>query len=214
MQHTLLNPCTLPESGALRYNSSMKTFAYIGSIAILFILPFTASAYTSTGARVQKINETTAIFFIDYAFGHEDHDLYLPILAERDQAHGTEAKTIGFEILAESEERTAVGSVQALALSKAPIEDGMYKAPKGYKTPFTLAVILTTSDDTIETDYAVRATDLPFYMGEKQEYQHLNVSELQYYMTPEVELNESNTLPREAQGFTISVKDIEYTVLD
>lgn len=188
----------------------MTTF--IGALALLMTLyPASADAYTTTGQRVQKINETTAIFFINYAFGHENYDLYLPILAKRDQEHGTETKTIGFEVLAESEERTEIGTVQALALSKASIENGMYKVPKGHKLPFTFAAILTTDEGAIETDYAVRITDLPFFMGAESE--RLNPSELAYYITPEVELNESNTQP-ESVRFNISVKDIEYRVLD
>ncbi|MEX0918240.1 MAG: hypothetical protein WDZ93_03720 [Candidatus Paceibacterota bacterium] len=177
---------------------SILFFALIIIVGVL--VSETASAYTTTEQRVQKINETTAIFFIDFAFGHENYDLYIPILTKRGQEHGTKAKTLGFEILEDREEPTDRGNVQALVLGKTKIENGMYKVPKGYKAPFTLAVVYTTDKALIEGDYVVQVTDLPFYRGDDMEYMHLNPSELQYYVTPEIELNSDNDPPVQHQG--------------
>ena len=192
----------------------MKTTAYIFALAFIttFILPLSASAYETTGQRAQKINETTALYFIDFSFGHEDHDTYIPVLAVRDQEHGSKLKSLGYEILEESEEETDRGVTQAIVFKKnenVTIENGMYKVPKGYKGSFTLAVVYTTDNALFEADYAVQVTDLPFYWDTDKKYQRLNESELKYYITPEVELNSDN--PGE-MTIKVNVKDIVYTV--
>ena len=179
---------------------------------MMLAAPSYAHGYTTTDQRAQKINETTAIFFIDFAFGHEDKDFYIPILATRNQNHGSEVTSIGYEILEESKETTKNGTALAIVLSKGlAIEHGMYKIPKGFKAPLSLAVIYTTDKALREADYAVSVTDLPFYSGEERTYLHLNPSELQYYITPEVELNSDNP---ETVRIKVNVQNIEYTVRD
>lgn len=212
------NFCSIRElcEGALvRYNVNMKTTVFLGFFALL-LSPLGASAYETTDQRAIKINETTAIYFIEYKFGHENHDFYMPVLAERDQEHGSEVKSIGFEVLEDGEEPTEIGSTQAIVLSNTPISNGMYKVPKGFSSTFTLAVILTTDEDDFENDYAIRVTDLPFYSGDDLEYMRLNTSELQHYVTDEIGFNDSNG--PESTGNTISVsvdvKSIEYSIVE
>lgn len=162
-------------------------------IAVLLCSPFSqVHAYLTTAQSVQQINETIAIYAISYEFGHGTHDFYLPIQTVRNQAHGTEAHTLGFEVLVDGKIRTDVGSTLAMAVSDAEIVGDMYKIPKGEKKKFILFVILTTDEDELEADYAVRVTDLPFYRNDDREYLSLNPTELQYYITPEVEFNTSN----------------------
>lgn len=169
----------------------MKFIIY-SLVAVVMVMPFHADAYFSTDQRIQKINETTALFFIDFAFGHESHPTFIPVIATRDQAFNSELTSLGFEVLEESKYVSTLGATQAIVLGSVSIEDGMYKVPAGKKASFTLAVIFTTKPDTAEVDYAVHVTDLPFYVGEEKEYRYLNPSELKYYITPEVELNSLN----------------------
>ena len=162
-------------------------------IAFIALIPATdAHAYLTTGQTVQQINETTSIYAITYEFGHGSHDFYLPIQTVRNQVHGTESNTLGFEVLIDGKVRTDVGETIALAVSDAEIVGDMYKIPKGEKKKFVLFVILTTSADELEADYAIKVTDLPFYRNDDREYLALTPSELNYYITPEVEFNTSN----------------------
>ena len=190
-----------------------QIFFPLAFVALAFVVaPSDASAYTTSDQRALKVNETTALYFIDFAFGHEDHDTYIPVLAVRDQEYDSDVKSLGYEILEESEEQTDRGVTQAIVFKKnenVTIEDGMYKVPKGYKGSFTLAVVYTTDKALFEADYAVQVTDLPFYW-ENKKYQHLNETELQYYITPEVELNSDNP----GVSINVEVKDIVYTVRD
>ena len=159
----------------------------------LLLMPSAAAAYVSYAWDAQPVDETKTLYSISYQFGHGTHDFYLPVRAVRDQTWGTQNKRIGFEILEDSKRRTNDGSAVGVVISDAEItEDEMYFIPKGTKEKFTFYVILSTETDAPEADYAVRVTDLPFYRNDDREYQRLNQSELELYITPEVEFNVSN----------------------
>lgn len=178
--------------------------------ALIAATPLTGHAYLTTSQRAIEIDETTALFFITYEFGNTTKDFYLPVLAVRDQEHGSEVKSVGFSVFEDGEEATDVGATQAIVLADAPLANGMYRVPAGTANRFTLAVILTTDEDTPETDYTVAMTDLPFYSGDELTYMHLNPSELQYYRTPEVELNSNDTVSDLLGSISVEVTDITY----
>lgn len=181
---------------------------YFFVLIAVFLAPITAAAYTVTDARAYRVNDTTALFYIDYAFGHENHDFYLPVLAVRDQAFGTEAKSIGYEVVINDDYATDDGSARAIVLADLPIEHGMYKIPKGYSAPFTLAVVYTTDPTAAAAEYAIQVTDLPFYSDDELTYYRLNPSELQYYVTDQVVLNNDEVT------VTVELKNVTYTVLE
>lgn len=179
--------------------------------ALIAATPFTGHTYLTTSQRAIEIDETTALFFITYEFGHTTKDFYLPVLAVRDQKHGSEVKSVGFSVFEDGEEATDAGATQAIVLADAPLANGMYRVPAGTANHFTLAVILTTDEDTPETDYTVAMTDLPFYSGDELTYMYLNPSELQYYSTPEVELNSNDTMSDLLDSISVEVTDITYS---
>jgi hypothetical protein len=158
-------------------------------------LPSEASAYLSTGQSSFKLNEHTALFMIEYTFGHEKTDFYLPAVTVRNLPENTQSEKIGFEVVADGRVRTTKGSAYGAVLSSAPVVDGMYKLEKGVAQKLWLVVLYNTASDELETDYALQVTHLPFFAdtgaSEKDERQ-LNPSELQYYRTNEVELNTGN----------------------
>lgn len=199
---------------AMLYTNDMKNILIFGGILLCaaILSPSHASAYFMKDERVLKISETTSIYFIDYTFGHEDYVFYMPVLAARDQAHGSELTSVGYEVLKDGETRSDAGTTHAIVLSNASINDGMYKTQEGFANMFTLAVVLTTPEDASSEEYAIHVTDLPFYRGEEKEYMRLNPSELQYYITDESSFNESNRTGK--FPFTVSISDIKYTVLE
>lgn len=183
------------------------------ALVVLVLLPSSLSAYTVTDTRAYRVNNTTALFYIQYAFGHENHDFYLPVLATRDQKFGSKTKSVGYEIMQDDDFDTSDGTTQAIVLANLPIENGMYKIPKGYNAPLTLAVIFTTTTETPDAEYAVAVTDLPFYSDDELTYARLNPSELQYYETDTVHLNNA-TSASFLESVRVRVEDITYTVLD
>jgi hypothetical protein len=172
----------------------MKTI-YISSLALLMLsmsTPCVTEAYFTTNQTATKINDMTALYSIEYAFGLEKRDIYMPVYAERGLLHASSAQKVGYSLREDGKEVTLQGTTIGMAVSKAPIVNGMYKLEKGKAQKMTLYVILTTSSTTLEMDYALQVDKLPFYVdiGKKDlQTQGLNPSELQYYVTKQVELN-------------------------
>lgn len=152
------------------------------------IMPLSAQAYFTTAQQVVSLNDTTALFSITYRFGHDKYDLYLPVLARRDQRVDQEVQTAGFELLEDGFDRSYTGSVFGFVASNMPIVEGMYKVPKGLPAEFTFYGIATIDADDVAGNYSLRMTAMPFYAGDDRDFMHLNPSELQYYETPTVTL--------------------------
>lgn len=171
----------------------MKIKIFLLLLVAFVVTPASADAYFTTDQRATQINETTTLYAIEYKFGHQSNSYYLPARANRDQAWGTNNGQIGFSILEDGKRVTDAGNAVGVVISNSELtDDEMYKTPRGLLKTFTLYVILTTDPDAPEADYAVKVTDLPFYLGDSREYQKLNETELRYYQTPEVEFNSSN----------------------
>lgn len=172
----------------------MKFKLYLLLLVAFVLTPATSEAYFTTSQTATQINETTTLFAIEYKFGHQSDSYYLPARAVRDQVWGTDNSRVGFTVLEDGKRVTDAGSAVGVVISTAELtDDEMYKTPRGLLKTFTLYVILTTEPDTPEADYAIKVTDLPFYLGDSREYQKLNETELRKYQTPEVEFNSSNS---------------------
>lgn len=176
----------------------MKT--HILSLAVITALfcisiPHTSSAYFTTNQSATKLSETVAMYAIEYAFGLKDKDIYMPIMAERNLMQDSDQKEVGYGLYENGTDLQTQGTTAGLVLSSAPVVNGMYKIEKDNAQKMTLFVIFSTPKNQHEDDYALQITKLPYYVdmgnGELQ-MQQLNLSELQYYVTKEVELNTGN----------------------
>lgn len=175
----------------------MKTQYISGSFFafLLFVLsPLTTHAYFTTAQHAVALNAQTALFTIEYAFGLEDHDIYMPVLAVRNLSVENDAKNVGYTIREDEITVTTAGTATGIVLSKAPIVDGMYKLAKGAAHKMTLLVLYSTKVDAFEEDYALQVDSLPYTVDRETVMQklQLNPSELTYYITPEAELNTGN----------------------
>lgn len=162
---------------------------------LLALLPQVTLGYFTTGQTATKLSNTASLFTIEYAFGLEKNDIYMPIIAERGLAWESEAKKVGYTLRENGEDIMTNGKATGIVLSSAPIVNGMYKLEKGNAHKMTLLVILTTSSTESESDYALQVDKLPFYVDKGDQglqTLQLNPSELQYYVTKEVELNTGN----------------------
>ncbi len=169
-----------------------------GGLLALFLLmciPNSAEAYFTTAQSGVKLSGSAALYTISYAFGLEDHDIYMPVLAVRNLSEENSRNKVGYTIREESETVTTDGTATGIVLSDAPIENGMYRLQKGASHTMTLLVVYTTPADTFEEDYALQVDWLPYAVekdGSERLALQLNPSELQYYITQEVELNTGN----------------------
>ena len=146
------------------------------SICALFLLTGEAQAYTTTDQQAFTLDGTMGVYFIEYAFGHESHDIHMPFMSEHSEERHESALSYAFY---DDEGERAGGNVTAIILGNVPIADGEYVIPKGSVGTFTLLVFFTPESD---GDYRLQVTELPFSFNGTQELQ-LNPSELQYYQT-------------------------------
>lgn len=172
----------------------MKTYiTFLGIIAAgMLYLPGHAAAYNTTNQSATALTDNIGLFTIEFQLGTQKYDTYVPIFAKRDLPHDSNAGLLGYEFLTNSEEPTTVGESAAIVLSSAPIKDGMYYLPAGSGAVLTLITFLNVPEEVPEQDVALHVTELPFYFGDDQQPQRLNVSELKRYITPEVDLNEES----------------------
>lgn len=160
-----------------------------------FITPSLSFAYKTYDQKAFQITENAAIYTISYRFGIPNRDFYLPIAAVRDIGTTTPGELIvGYEFLEDGKTYTDKGTSAGIVFSNAKVVNGSYFVPAGKSAQFTLLVILSTDPEDAEMDYALHVNSLPFngIFEDQVLHQKLNATELQYYITPEIELNESN----------------------
>jgi hypothetical protein len=161
------------------------------AFALFFSCAAETNAYFTTNQTAIRIDDQHALFAITYKFGSDTEDMYLPALATQDKS-GTSSNfdTLTYSFYENGDQVQTTGNSLGIIVSKASFVDGMYKVEKGTAQSFTLVTLLTTEKSTFEEDYALQVTSLPFTLGTLS--QKLNPTELQYYVTKEVELNTGN----------------------
>jgi hypothetical protein len=172
----------------------MYKIFFLGLFAATLLLhyPQTASAYFTTAQSSLMLDKNHALFIVEYAFGLEKHDVYMPGVAKEGLLFENKEKKVGFTIKNEDGVTVTSGKTTAAIISKAPSVDGMYKLEKGKAQKMWLVAILETEKDTPTEKYKLQVESLPFDvdMNTKKDERKLNPSELQYYVTPAVKLNQ------------------------
>jgi len=163
--------------------------------AVCAAAPAVSEAYFTTSQSAVQLNAHAAMYLIEYSFGLPDNDIYMPVIAQRDLAWESTQKKAGYSFTENGSHIHTQGTAAALVVSDAPIVDGMYKIEKGSAKKMTLLAFLITDPKAHEDDYALQVTKLPYYVdkgADELDALQLNPSELQYYVTKEVELNTGN----------------------
>lgn len=169
----------------------MKLFA--GLLVLPLLLPQISLAYFTTDQTATKITDSTVLFTVTYRFGLEKRDLFMPILALRNLDTNAAEFAAGYT-LQDGNKKTDIGTTAAIVLtdsSNVTVKDNQYFVPAGKSAEFSLTAIVNVSkQDQIDSDLSLIVSHLPFTMvNDGQSFSnHLNPSELQYYLTPSVTL--------------------------
>ena len=163
----------------------MKTLSTSFAFAAFFFCIFTgiSEAYTTTGQFAYSPNGHMGIYMTEFTFGHGDHDVYIPVLALRDQTIREDALSY---TVTDEDGGIAEGTIAGIVASRATYKNGFYVVPRGTRETFTLLTIFTPKSET-SANYQTAVTHLPFNFDGSQSLK-LNPSELQYYVTPLLEL--------------------------
>lgn len=160
-----------------------------GALFVVFLCFEEVHAYRTTDQNAFTLDGRTGIYTIEYSFGHGHYDVYMPSLAQSRSAVSDTA--LSYTIL-DDEDEIAKGTHTALILSNATYQNGMYIVPKGVRARFTLLIVFTPSDDETESHFRAEVTHLPFRLDET--HQKLNPSELDYYTSPTLHLEDAKTV--------------------
>lgn len=164
----------------MQKNASLLVLMSAFSILLWAFLPLTTQAYFTTGQRVIKLNDSSALFLIDFVFGHEKHEVHIPLAAHN--GTGTSPYSLSYSVLDKSGE-IAEGTAAGIVLSEAPLQtSGMYIVPKNMAKKFTLAVFYKNVAAEQKQRYHLQVNHLPFMFDGSQQLQ-LNPSELESYRT-------------------------------
>lgn len=164
-------------------------------VGVLIIMPNFTFAYFTTGQSATKVNDNTLLYTITYQFGMKNSALRMPIGAVRGLEFGTTSPYLGYELLQDSETPITGGESYSLVLSNAKVVDNEYLIPSGQAAEFTLVTLVHLPDNfvpetTKDYDLSLLVTSLPFTIisdGKKLKNK-LNPSELQYYLTPKIDV--------------------------
>lgn len=142
-----------------------------------------------------KVTDRAAMYFMTYRFSNTHYDVHIPLVTQRISESTENGQKIGYTVREDGTEVTTQGTSIAINLSNAQVVNGMYVIPKGTIGEFVFFGIVTTAEDTPEMDYAMKIDRLPIYRdsdegpGVSLDNIGLTPGELQYFVTPEVELN-------------------------
>lgn len=163
----------------------MKRLSLVATTVVMFLMPAGAHAYVTTGQDAVRVTGSSAIYLIEFEFGHGDHEIHIPVFARDTDDASREFLSYG---LFDDENRRVNGITSAgIVLANAPIEDGRYIIPAGESRTLTLLVIASVPTEVPIANIYSEVTYLPFSFDGENELQ-LNPSELQYYRTPSLVL--------------------------
>ncbi len=151
-----------------------------------------AEAVGTLAQSATRLTKDIVLYQVSYELGFKKYEVRAPIGAMRNLQVGSTSPYLGYTILNDSETLTDIGKSAGLVLSGATIDGADYIIPKGSAATFTLVTLLSLPEAIGEDlDLALQVTALPFTMiGDTVTIDgHLNASELQYFITPEVDVD-------------------------
>jgi hypothetical protein len=163
---------------------------WVSALVIALAIPTLSHAYFTTNQEAFTVNGSVGVFVIDFSFGHERHEVHIPVSAKRDSVHTPAA--MAYDVV-DANGVSGRGSSVGIVLSDAKIKNGEYVVPKGVSESFRLLVLYTKGASDTETAFRTQVTHLPFSFNGTTNLQ-LNPSELQYYTTKLVPMSTHATI--------------------
>jgi hypothetical protein len=150
----------------------------------------------TTDTNQFSVDGNVGVFTIDYRFGHEKHDLTMPLRAVRKESDDATALT--YDVV-DGEGRSGKGKAYAVILSDAPLKNNHYMTLKGFAHTFRLLVLYERDPSEANMFFRAQVTALPFAFTNVQNLS-LNDSELRKYTTEPLPL---------LKGVSVQIKSSE-----
>ena len=138
-------------------------------LAILLISPVAADASTAI-----QLDETTALFTINFSFEDEDFVNKIPLLAKHGVLYNDRVNHIGYDIATLEEPSSSISSVTAIVLSDAQLDGSRYVVPTNTEKVFTLVILADFGEAIPQNKYQARITKLPYWWDDNRTTVHQN----------------------------------------
>ena len=159
-------------------------------VLALMVAPYAADAYTSTFQSAIQMNDTQAMYTVEFGFSTHSNDFYIPIQAVQGVPYRSEQDVLGYDVVADRAAPAEDVTTNSIVLSSAEVvDDQFYRIPAGESALFTLVTFVTVPTGLPDAEYLVQITSLPHYVGEDRDRRFVNNVELRDFITPGIELN-------------------------
>lgn len=142
-------------------------------VALLVICGLWLSPSETEASAGYMIDDTTAVFFIDFAMDANYADFNVPLVADHTVTYNDRVDVVGYEITDKDGEAIATASVSGIILSYEPLRDMRYQVTQGSVGAFRLLSIVTFAEP-VDTAVSAAITKLPFWANEKRTSVHAN----------------------------------------
>lgn len=163
--------------------------ASLGLALLLALVPYSASAYTTTAQSVTKLSDTATLFQITYRLHFLNRELRVPLLSSRVTTVSTSSPLLQFSLRDAAGEVITSGTTTAVVLSSAAVENSQYYLPESTPGFFTLVALVEHPAVSTATSTAHLQIDwLPFTLVDDGEEELVRVpeAELTPFKTPTV----------------------------
>jgi len=140
----------------------------IVGICGVLLVPFTGHAANAT-----LLNDTTALFTVDFSFTDDYFEVQVPIMAEYGVDYLDRVDTVGYDFVTTENDLPEIENISGLVLSNETIVGNKYVLPTGSTGKFTLMVLVTFTEE-IGEDVQAMITKLPYFLNERRTTVHQN----------------------------------------
>lgn len=144
-------------------------------VALFALCVLGATPASTEAASGYILNDTTAIFFLDFGFdaGDTDHEFSIPLVADHTVGYFDRVNSIGYQLTSATATTPSIAKVSDIVLSTATISDGTYKVTSDTKETFTLMSIVTFNGP-IDSSITAAFTKIPYWLNGTRTTVHEN----------------------------------------
>lgn len=124
-------------------------------------------------ANAIQLNDKTVLFTIDFSFSEAPFTQSVPIGAKYGVKYEDRVDTVGYKITSANTIQPEIEQVNALVLSKSPVNGTRYEVATSTEAKFTLLIIATYAE-AISNNLEAEITKLPYFIEGRRTTVHQN----------------------------------------
>jgi hypothetical protein len=142
-------------------------------VAMVLFIGYTAAPQSTHAAGSYIINDTTAVFFLNFTADASYAEFGIPVFADHTVNHNDKVNVVGYELTTDSESLPEISNVADLILSTAPLTDMQYTVATGTTASFTLVSIVNFTAP-LPLNVMAKISKLPYWTDGARTTAHQN----------------------------------------